>query len=146
MPAPKSSEQRIGFAVSQRIRLPLKTVWEAATEAKHLNKFFTSGSKGDITPACDPVVWNWKGGASVQLVVTECVPLKAFQFKWKGPDNDETLVRFEFKREKSQTVIRIYEAGWKSERIDAAFDHCGGWSEWLYGLKAYLIYGIDLRK
>jgi uncharacterized protein YndB with AHSA1/START domain len=108
MPAAKSAEHRIGFTVSQKLRAPLKTVWEAATEAKHLNKFFTTGAKGNIAPALDPVVWSWKGGASAQLIITECVLQKAMQFKWKAPGNDETLVRIEFKREKNQTVIRVY--------------------------------------
>jgi hypothetical protein len=52
----------------------------------------------------------------------------------------------EFSREKGRTVVRVFEAGWKAAHVDGALENCGGWSEWLYGLKAYVQHGIDLRK
>jgi uncharacterized protein YndB with AHSA1/START domain len=145
---PKSSPvaKRIGFMRTQSYRSSLKDVWEAATEAKHLNRFFTSGAKGNIAADLKPVTWKWKGFGSAKLTVMECEPLKSCQFRWKAPGNDETLVRFEFSRYKRRTIVHVYEAGWKPERLDRALDNCGGWSEWLYGLKAYVDYGIDLRK
>jgi uncharacterized protein YndB with AHSA1/START domain len=146
MPTAKSSETRIGFSLSQTYKAPLAAVWDAATQAKHLNKFFTTGAKGDITPAAVHVLWAWKGAGEALVTITECELHRSVQFKWKGPQNEETLVRWEFKREKGKTVIRLYEAGWKHDHIDKAFDHCGGWSEFLYGLKAYVQHGIDLRK
>jgi uncharacterized protein YndB with AHSA1/START domain len=144
MPA-STPATRIGFSLTRTIKAPLKTVWEVATQAKHLNKFFTNGAKGDITPACTPVLWKWKNAGSALVTITECELHKSVQFTWKAPENEETIVRWEFKRVKGKTEIRIYEAGWKHDHIDRAFDHCGGWTEWLCGLKVYLQHGIDQR-
>ena len=146
MPAAKA-RKLLGFTVSQSYRLPLETVWDAATQAKQLNHFFTTGAKGNITPACLPVVWKWKGAGEVELELLECTPWESFQFRWRAPGHkDDTLVRFAFSRAKGRTTVRIYEAGWRIERLDDAFDHAGGWSEFLYGLKGWAQHGIDLRK
>ena len=146
MPAAKPPEHRLGFSLIQSSRAPLEKVWEAATQAKHLNQFFTDGAKGDITPLLKPVLWKWKNWGSALITITECELHRSVQFHWKSPGSEETIVRFEFKREKGKTVVRVYEAGWKVEHVDQAFDHCGGWSEWLCGLKAYVQHRIDLRK
>jgi uncharacterized protein YndB with AHSA1/START domain len=144
---PKTSTALLGFYRDQSFRAPLKTVWEAATQAKHLNRFFTSGAKGDITPDLDPVHWQWGKTMGAEIEVVSCEPHKSFEFRWIGPGQRySTTVRMEFFRAKGKTVVRVYEAGWKAAHLDDAFDHCGGWSEWLYGLKAYVQHGIDLRK
>ncbi len=143
---PKPAKTLLGFHRDQQYRAPLKTVWEAATQAKHLNQFFTTAAKGDITPELAPVLWCW-GKLCARIEVLNCEPYKSFEFRWIAPgQTDHTQVRMDFSREKGRTVIRICEAGWKANQMDDAFDHCGGWSEWLYGLKAYVQYGIDLRE
>lgn len=143
----KSSDTRLGFYRDQVYRAPLKTVWEAATEARHLNRFFTSGARGNISPDLDPVHWQWGKTLSAEIEVVSCEPYKFFEFRWTAPGQREpTRVRIEFSRANRRTIVRVYEAGWKSTEVDGALDHCGGWSEWLYGLKAYVQHGIDLRK
>jgi uncharacterized protein YndB with AHSA1/START domain len=144
---PAKSRDVLGFTVFQSYRLPLQTVWEAATQARHLNHFFTTGAKGNITADLKPVSWKWKSAGPVKLDILECTPPKSFQFRWRAPGHkDETMVRFEFARAKGRTTVRIFEAGWKVARLDDAFDHCGGWSEFLSGLKAWAQHGVDLRK
>ena len=146
MTARKQPVELLGFSVFQRYRAPLKSVWDAATQTRHLNGFFTDGAKGNISPALSPVTWRWKNYGSSEVTVTACDPGKSFEFLWKTPMGYQTKVRFEFSREKGKTVVRIREFGWKRAHVDDAFDHCQGWSEYLYGLKAYVQHGIDLRK
>jgi hypothetical protein len=92
------------------------------------------------------VSWRWKNHGSAVIHVTACEPGKFFEFCWDTPHGYQTTVRFEFSREKGKSVIRIRERGWKPAHLKDAVDHCEGWSEYLYGLKAYVQYGIDLRK
>jgi uncharacterized protein YndB with AHSA1/START domain len=146
MPTRKTTAQLLGFTVFQRYSAPVNKVWEAATQSKHLNGFFTNGAKGNISPDMKSVTWRWKGAGSSEVRVTACETGKFFEFRWTAPFNYPTTVRFEFSREKGKTVIRIYEFGWKAAHVDDAFDHCQGWSEFLYGLKAYVQHGLDLRK
>ena len=108
MPVRKSSRKELlGFSVLQRYRVPLKKVWETATQAKHLNGFFTHGAKGNITPKMEPVTWRWKNYGSAAVQVTACDPGKSFEFLWATPVGYQTKVRFEFSREKGKTVVRI---------------------------------------
>lgn len=146
MPTRKKTTELLGFRVFQRYRAPLKKVWEAATVSKHLNKFFTDGAKGNITSDFTPVTWRWKNYGSSKISVTACKTEDYFEFLWDTPMRYQTKVRFDFSRERGKTVVRIYEFGWRPAHIDDAFDHCQGWSEFLYGLKAYVQHGIDLRK
>ncbi|HEY3293958.1 MAG TPA: SRPBCC domain-containing protein [bacterium] len=143
---PKASKTLLGFYRDQTYRVPLKTVWEAATQAEHLNGFFTSAAKGDICPDLEPVTWRW-GKLCAEIDVVSCEPHKAFEFRWTAPgQKDRTQVRMEFSRAKGRTVVKVFEAGWKETHVDGALENCGGWSEWLYGPKAYVQHGIDLRK
>ena len=142
----KTTSTLLGFSVFQRYRAPLQKVWDAATQAKHLNRFFTTRARGDISPKNTAVHWQW-GTVSAELEMQSCEVGKHFEFRWIGiGQKDLTTVRFEFARERGYTVVRIFEAGWKPKHVDGAFDHCSGWSEFLYGLKAYVQHGIDLRK
>ena len=106
MPTRKTKAELLGFTVFQRYSAPLSKIWEAATHAKHLNRFFTNGAKGDITPEMRPVTWHWKGVGSSKVQVTACETGKFFEFQWTAPFNYPTTVRFEFSREKGKTVIR----------------------------------------
>ena len=146
MPARKTSSKVLSISVCQRYRAPVMEVWDGVTQAKHLNKYFTAGAKGNITPEFKAVTWRWGKVGSAALHITTCEPGKFFEFHWKAPSNYPTTVRFEFSREKGKTVVRIKEWGWTAAQLNGAFDHCQGWSEFLYGLKAYVQYGIDLRK
>lgn len=57
-----------------------------------------------------------------------------------------TVVRFDFFRAKGRTPLHASERGWKAGDARSAFSHCQGWTELITYLKAYLIYGLDLRK
>ena len=146
MPTRKTSSRVLTISVFQRYRVPLTRVWDGVTQAKHLNRYFTSGAKGTIAPVLKPVTWRWGKAGRAVLHVTACEPGKCFEFHWKAPFNYPTTVRFEFSRETGRTVVRVKEWGWTKAQLDGALDHCGGWSEFLYGLKANIQYGIDLRR
>ena len=147
MPNYKISPGKVGFTIMQRFSAPLEKVWDAATQARHLNKFFTTGAKGNITPEFTPVTWKWKRHQGVTIHVERVILHKSFEFHWEAFQVDYHVgCHFEFSREAGMTVIRISERGWRKDDLHSAFDQCAGWSEYLYGLKAYIQHGIDRRK
>ncbi len=46
------------------------------------------------------------------------------------------------------TLVKISESGWKENQkgLDSSYDNCQGWMQMSCSLKAYLEYGINLRK
>jgi uncharacterized protein YndB with AHSA1/START domain len=49
---------------------------------------------------------------------------------------------------KSETLVTIAESGWKESDagLKSSYGNCMGWSQMLSALKAWLEYGINLRK
>lgn len=138
---------KIGFTVAHTYRGSLENVWNAATQAKQINKYFTDGSKGDFGEDLKPVKWAWKGWGPVDLVLTECVPMKRVQWWWSmEKDSYPTIVTFDFSREKRRVLLSITETGFKNADLQEAFGRCNGWTDFLDYLKAYLYFGKDLRK
>jgi uncharacterized protein YndB with AHSA1/START domain len=138
---------KIGFKIAHTYRSSLEKVWNAATQAKHINKYFTDGSKGDFTEDLKPVKWAWKSWGSAELHVTECIPMQRVQWWWSmGDSGYANIVTFEFSRQKGRVLLSISETGWKSADLDDAFGRCNGWTDFLDYLKAYLYFGKDLRK
>jgi len=48
----------------------------------------------------------------------------------------------------NETLVSISESGWPESQkgLDLSYGNCMGWSQMLSALKAYLEYGINLRK
>jgi uncharacterized protein YndB with AHSA1/START domain len=146
MTKPKIAPGKIGFTVGRTYRAPLKTVWEAATQAKHLNKYFCDGAKGNIAADMKPVRWAWKGYGGTDLHLVKVVPQKLVEFHWDAGEGYDILVSFEFSKKNGRSVLHISERGWKTEHLPMAFSYCQGWTEFVTYLKAYLLYGVDFRK
>ena len=47
-----------------------------------------------------------------------------------------------------ETIVRISESGWQETQdgLNRSYGNCMGWSHMVMCLKAYLEYGINLRK
>jgi hypothetical protein len=54
----------------------------------------------------------------------------------------------EFEADGNDTIVRISETGWRETQadLDSSYLNCYGWSQMIFALKAYVEYGIDLRK
>ena len=141
------SKSKLGYTTSNVYRLPLRKVWEAVTQSKHLKKHFIDGSSGEFGPKLEPVTWSWKewGGWTFQPI--KFVKEKEIIFLSPDWDNKYLItVRFEFVRKDGKTIFRVHEQGYKPKHLQRAFQMCEGWTEFHTGIKAYLKWGGDLRK
>ena len=141
------SRSKLGYTTSNVYKTPLRKVWEAATDGRHLKKHFVDGMKGRFGPELDPVTWSWKEWGDMTFRVTKFEPEKEIVFLAPGPDNKYLLtIRFEFIRKNGKTIFRVHERGYKPTDLRNAFMMCEGWTEFHTGIKAYLKWGGDLRK
>ena len=48
----------------------------------------------------------------------------------------------------NETLVKISESGWRETQDDlnSSYGNCMGWSQMLSAMKAYVEYGINLRK
>ena len=82
--------------------------------------------------------------------VKQIVQNKLIVLEWQASDGEyNTRVQMGFEPlDKDSTMVTISESGWHEtqEGLDASYDNCTGWMQMSCCLKAYLEYGINLRK
>jgi len=81
--------------------------------------------------------------------MTECTENKSVAFTWPAYKADYDLnAAFEFEEKDGKTIVTITEEGWKGddEGINSSLANKEGWTDMLLCLKAWITYGIDLRK
>lgn len=147
MSSPKMGRGQIGFTVARSYKTTLEKVWNGATQAKHLKKFFVDKVSSDFAPEVPSIIWEWKGYEQAHLYITACKPKEFVEFHWKAEGvKYHTRVRLEFARIRGRVLLTITEQGWTNADVKSAFAHCTGWTDFVDYLKAYLIYGLDFRK
>jgi uncharacterized protein YndB with AHSA1/START domain len=82
--------------------------------------------------------------------VKKLIPDELISFEWEnsgGGYNTRVEMKFE-KTGTDETLVKISEGGWKENEDDLknSYGNCMGWSQMLSALKAFLEYGINLRK
>jgi uncharacterized protein YndB with AHSA1/START domain len=84
------------------------------------------------------------------VFVTKVVPNELIVFEWKAQDGDyKTHVEIAFEPlDAKSTLVKITESGWKENQkgLDSSYGNCQGWMNMASCLKAFLEYGINLRK
>jgi uncharacterized protein YndB with AHSA1/START domain len=78
------------------------------------------------------------------------VPNRLIVFQWassEGGYDTTTEMKFEPLSDR-ETLVTITEAGWKDtpKGRESSYGNCHGWTQMLCSLKAWLEYGINLRK
>jgi uncharacterized protein YndB with AHSA1/START domain len=142
------------FQVQTKIQKPVKEVFEAVYNPKELSRYFTTA--GASAPLKEGTTVNWEfadvpdlpGPFPVQ--VKKVVQNKLIALEWKAQDgNYDTRVEMTFESlSPESTLVKISESGWKENQkgLDSSYDNCQGWMQMSCSLKAYLEYGINLRK
>jgi uncharacterized protein YndB with AHSA1/START domain len=143
------------FKVSARIGKPVAEVFEAiADPAKLSNYFTTGGAKGRLETGAT-VTWDFAdfpGAFPVEVVEVE--PNRRIVLRWAasegdGPAGYSTTVTIDFEPlGDARTLVSITEQGWRETPagLKASYGNCMGWSQMLAALKAWIEYGINLRK
>lgn len=137
---------KLRFKVRDSYPVPAERVWEAITQARHVEKYFVPRVSGDFGPRLTTVEWHWKKWGSFPLQPTVIKQEKKLEFVWANWNRKYlTTVTFTLKSTGKATQLEIHERGWNERDLANAFGNCTGWSTYLAYLKAYLIWGIDLR-
>lgn len=128
-----------------QIQKPIEVVFEGIVNPDKMTKYFISESSGRLESGKE-VMWKFPEFADrfpvkeIKIEVDHSV-----SFVW----DPETVVNIvlESQPDKS-TVVKITESGKElnDENLKWLISNAGGWANFLACMKAYLEYGIELRK
>lgn len=153
------------FTVQTKIQKPVDEVFDAVQNPDKLSQYFTTGGASGPLEGGKTVMWSFAefpGAAPVR--VKEVVPNRLIVFEWDAGEGtvdekgnpkiavyDDVVCRVEMKFEPlddGSTMVSISESGWPETQkgLDLSYGNCQGWSQMSTHLKAFLEYGINLRK
>ena len=128
-----------------QIQKPIEEVFEGIVNPAFMTKYFISESTGRLETGKE-LTWKFPEFDD-QFVISEVKidENKSISFVW----DPETIVNITLEElpDKS-TIVRINEKGKElnEDNVKWALENSGGWANFLACMKAYLEYGIQLRK
>ena len=128
-----------------QIQKPVEEVFEGIVNPQKMTKYFISESSGRLETGKD-VVWKFpEFDDTFPITEVKIEANRSISFVW----DPETVVVITLEKLPDQsTIVRVKEDGKdiSEENLKWAFENSGGWANFLACMKAYLEYGIQLRK
>ncbi len=144
----KPKMEKIKFTVAVRIAKPIEEVFKAFTDNEILSSYFVTAASAPIKNVGDKITWSW-GEHKTDITVTEFEENKKVSFTWPAYKVDYDLnCTFEFESVDGKTRVVVTEEGWKDDEagINSSLMNNAGWKDMLLCMKAWVMYGVDLRK
>lgn len=132
-----------------QISKPKNEVFGAIVDPEKMSKYFIAESTGRMEEG-KTIKWKFPEFEQwAQVKIVQVVPHEYISFLWEGPENQDLLVEFTFLDvEGDSCLLKITEG--KMETNEAGIkwltQNSEGWANFLACLKAYMEYGINLRK
>ena len=140
--------KKLEIHAEMQIQKPINEVFEAIVNPKKMSNYFISKSTGMMEEGKN-LVWNFpEFDFDCTIRVGKIEPNKYISYYW-SMDNLEQLVEMKLtERENNSTLVSISEKSRDNDEAGLKWlsRNSFGWSNFLACLKAYLEYGINLRK
>ena len=141
------------FTVQTKIQKPVAEVFDAVYNPKKLSGYFTNGGASAPLDEGRTVEWAFADNPGDEKLkfpvqVKKVKENELIELGWEGAKGLDTKVEMQFEASGNDTIVRISETGWRETQddLDSSYLNCFGWGQMLCCLKAYVEYGIDLRK
>jgi uncharacterized protein YndB with AHSA1/START domain len=155
------------FTVQAKIQKPVSEVFDAVYNPKKLSKYFTNGGASAPLDEGKTAMWTFaddpEKSISFPVKVQKVVKNKLIQFSWEASEGVydvktgtmpasagyDTVVEMSFEAlNPKETLVKIVEGKWRPTEagLQGSYGNCQGWMQMVCSMKAYLEYGIDLRK
>ncbi len=140
--------QRLEIKVAIQIQKPAQEVFEAIVNPEKMSNYFISKSSGRMEEG-KQIKWRFpEFDTEFPIRVGKIERDKYVSYYWEV-DGKELLVEMTLTpRDSNSTVVTITEKGRENDEagIKWLIGNTEGWTNFLACLKAYLEYGINLRK
>ena len=142
------------FQVQTKIQKPVAEVFDAVYNPGKLSGYFTNGGASAALDEGTTVLWAFADNPDDEKIkfpvkVTKVIPNELIVLGWEGAKGPDTRVEMNFEETgPDETLVKISETGWRENQSDlnSSYGNCMGWSQMLSALKAFVEYGINLRK
>ncbi|MBT8181522.1 MAG: SRPBCC domain-containing protein [Eudoraea sp.] len=128
-----------------QIQKPIKEVFEGIIDPENMTKYFISESSGRMESGKE-VIWKFpEFPDKFPVKEIKIENNRSISFVW----DPETVVMITLENlEDKSTLVKVNEKGkeFNEENLKWALGNTEGWANFLACLKAYLEYGIQLRK
>ena len=142
------SKQTLEIKVAIQILKPARTVYEAIVDPKKMTNYFISKSSGRMIEG-EQLTWKFpEFEEEFPIRVGKIEQDRYISYHW-DIDGEELLVEMTLTpTDGDATLVTITEKSMKNDEagIKWLMGNTGGWANFLACLKAYLEYGINLRK
>lgn len=134
---------------SLRVAKPADEVFEAIVDPEKMSNYFISKSSGRMETGA-VLQWSFpEMTMSFPIRVVTTIPAKQVSFAWNTEDGSETMVDVQLNPVDENTTFVVVTEGEK-DLTEAGLrwlkSNTEGWANFLACLKAFLEYGINLRK
>ena len=141
------------FQVQTKIQKPVQEVFDAVYNPKKSSGYFTNGGASAPLDEGTTVEWAFADNPGDEKLkfpveVKQVIENELIVLGWEGAKGLNTRVEMRFEAAGDDTIVRISETGWRETQsdLDSSYLNCFGWGQMLCCMKAYVEYGIDLRK
>ena len=128
-----------------QIQKPIEEVFQGIVNPEKMTKYFISESSGRLESGKE-VIWKFPEFEEEFLInEIKIENNSSISFVW----DPETLVKITLEKlPDDSTIVRVNEHGkeFNEDNMEWALENSGGWANFLACMKAYLEYGIQLRK
>jgi uncharacterized protein YndB with AHSA1/START domain len=143
------ANQKLHIQTAIQILKPAHEIFEAIVDPAKMSNYFISEGSGPMEEG-ETVTWKFpefEGRFPVRVGKVE--QDKYISYSWDGTDGTELLVEITLTpKDDNATVVTITEKEMDNNEAGLAWmmGNTAGWANFLACLKAYLEYGINLRK
>jgi uncharacterized protein YndB with AHSA1/START domain len=155
------------FTVQTKIQKPVQDVFDAIYNPDKIRTYFISGGASGPLDEGSTVIWKFNDAGEkvieAPVKVIKMVPNQLIKFTWAASEgeynpktgkiphaaNYDNTVEMQFETLNDQeTLLKISEGQWRNteDGLRSSYQNCQGWTHMACCLKAYLEYGINLRK
>lgn len=128
-----------------QIQKPIAEVFEGIVNPSKMTNYFISESSGRLESGVN-LKWKFPEFPDSYPITNVLIePNASISFVW----DPETIVRIELKAySETSTVVTVTEGGKENtnQNLKWLISNTGGWANFLACMKAYLEYGVQLRK
>lgn len=132
-----------------QIGKPANIVFEAIVDPEKMMNYFISESSGRIEEG-KTVIWRFpEFDSDAPIRIGRIEENRYISFYWEGAEGNELQVEITLEPQTDgSTVVRITEQSMDNNEAGIAWlgANTEGWANFLACMKAYLEYGINLRK
>ncbi|MXV52054.1 ATPase [Pedobacter sp. HMF7647] len=122
-------------------------VFEAIVNPDKMSNYFIADSNGRLEESKE-LIWHFPEFKDDCPVRSSKITKNEFVSFYWGPDEDETLVEISLTEKNGGTVVSVAEKSKENNEAGIKWlrGNTEGWANFLACMKAYLEYGINLRK